>query len=452
VRYKPAYARYKVYIIDEVHMLSKAAFNGLLKTLEEPPPHVKFIFATTEIRKVPITVLSRCQRFDLRRVEVPLLTEHFTRLVKAEAQNAEPEALSLIARAAEGSVRDGLSILDQALAHGGGKVKASDVLAMLGLADRGRIYDLLEAVTSGQPKAAIAQLESLHADGADPLQIIGDLAEAVHAATRVKAAGEEAVSALSSAERSRAKALADRLSVAALARAWQMLLKGLDEVGRAPRGIVAAEMLLIRMCYTADLPPPEELIRRLTGRPLNEARAEPSANESRASRNVPDSALPQVSMPNGRRTVGAENAALDAAPTPEATAPQGPRLDSFADIVALAADKRDVLLKLALEDEAELVRFRHGHIELHLLPNAPKDLANDLGRKLKFWTGERWMISVTEERGEKPLGTLRREREARMLEEAKRHPSVQSLLRRFPEAEITAVRDLNAGDGRAKKD
>lgn len=452
VRYKPAYARYKVYIIDEVHMLSKAAFNGLLKTLEEPPPHVKFIFATTEIRKVPVTVLSRCQRFDLRRVEVPVLTQHFARLVKAEGQKAEAEALSLIARAAEGSVRDGLSILDQALAHGGGKVKAADVLAMLGLADRGRLYDLIDAVLGGKPKDAIEQLEALHADGADPIQIVGDLAEAVHAATRIKAAGEDAVSALSATERVRAKIIADRLSMAALARAWQMLLKGLDEVGRAPRGIVAAEMLLIRMCYAADLPPPEEIIRRLTGRVADQPQTEPSRNESRASGGVLDSSLQQSAPPNGRRAMGSENAALEASPVPEAAAPAGPRLDSFADIVAYAAEKRDVLLKLALEDSAELVRFRPGHIELHVLPDAPKELANDLGRKLKFWTGERWMISVTEERGEKPLGVVRREREARMLDEAKRHPAVQSVLRRFPDAEVTAVRDLSAGDGQAKKD
>ena len=451
-RYRPLIARYKVYLIDEVHMLSKGAFNALLKTLEEPPGHVKFIFATTEVRKVPVTVLSRCQRFDLRRVEVPLLTQHFARLVKAEGQQAEAEALSLIARAAEGSVRDGLSILDQALAHGGGKVRADDVLAMLGLADRGRLYDLMNAVVGGKPKDAIEQLEALHADGADPIQIIGDLAEAVHAATRIKAAGEDAVSALSSSERARAKSLADRLSMAALARAWQMLLKGLDEVGRAPRGIVAAEMLLIRMCYAADLPPPEEMIRRLTGKLAEQPRTEPLLNESRASGAVHDSSGGFAAPPNGRRIAGSENAALEPTRAPEAAAPAGPRLDSFADVVALAAEKRDVRLKLALEDGAELVRFKPGHIELHVLPDAPKDLANDLGRKLKFWTGERWMISVTEERGERPLGEVRREREARMFEEAKRHPAVQSVLRRFPDAEVTAVRDLSAGDGRTKKD
>ncbi|WP_088344491.1 MULTISPECIES: DNA polymerase III subunit gamma/tau [Rhodomicrobium] len=454
VRYKPAYARYKVFIIDEVHMLSKAAFNGLLKTLEEPPPHVKFIFATTEIRKVPVTVLSRCQRFDLRRIDAALLTEHFGKLVKAEGQSAEPEALALIARAAEGSARDGLSILDQALAHGEGTVKAADVLAMLGLADRGRVYDLLDAVLGGDPKTAIAQLAALHNDGADPIQIVGDLAEAVHAATRIKAAGEESVATLSAAERARAKLVAGRLSMGALSRAWQMLLKGLDEVARAPRGMTAAEMLLIRMCYAADLPSPDELIRSLTGRTQAQTKGEPSGNESAVRGHVPDSSDAMSSVPPGRRAMGGESGAVSEARMPEqaaAPAPALPALQSFADVVALANEKRDVKLKIALEDAVEIVRFKPGQIELHLLDAAPKELANELARKLKHWTGERWMISVTDERGSTPLGVLRRAREAKLLEDARRHPAVQSVLRHFPEAEITAVRELGPGDMPPKK-
>jgi DNA polymerase-3 subunit gamma/tau len=411
VRYKPAYARYKVFIIDEVHMLSKAAFNGLLKTLEEPPPHVKFIFATTEIRKVPVTVLSRCQRFDLRRVDAALLAEHFGRIVATEGREAEPEALTLIARAAEGSVRDGLSILDQALAHGAGKVVAADVLAMLGLADRARIYDLLDAALSGRAKDAIEQLDGLNADGADAVQIVGDLAEAVHAATRIKAAGEASVAALSETERKRAAAIAGRLSMPALSRAWQMLLKGLEEVGRAPRPMTAAEMLLIRMCYAANLPPLDEVIRGLTASDAGRTKPAQERNESGGS----------------------------------------PRLESFRAVVALIGAKREVKLKLALEEDVELVRFKPGHIELHLLPNAQRDLANDLGKKLQHWTGERWMISLTDERGERTLGDIRREREAKMLEEARRHPAVQSAMRHFPQAEITAVRDLSADDDSGKK-
>lgn len=453
VRYKPAYARYKVFIIDEVHMLSKAAFNGLLKTLEEPPPHVKFIFATTEIRKVPVTVLSRCQRFDLRRVDAALLTEHFAKIVKAEGQKAEKEALLLIARAAEGSVRDGLSILDQALAHGQGKVKAADVLAMLGLADRGRIYDLLDAVLGGKPKDALVGLEALYADGADPVQIVSDLAEAVHTATRIKAAGPETASALSAVERERAAAIAERLSIAALARAWQMLLKGFDEVGRAPRTMVAAEMLLIRMCHAADLPPPDDIIRRLTEKSASQTKSELSKNESRAQALVPDSSASVNSLPAKKRAVGSDVAPEAETQRPHAAqSPAGPKLESFADIVALAGEKRDVRLKIALEESVELVHFKPGHVELHLLADAPKNLAGDLGRKLKHWTGERWMISVTEERGETALGVVRRAREAALLEEAKRHPSVQSVMRCFPDAEIVSVRDLDAENGKAKKD
>jgi DNA polymerase-3 subunit gamma/tau len=462
VRYKPAYARYKVFIIDEVHMLSKAAFNGLLKTLEEPPPHAKFIFATTEIRKVPVTVLSRCQRFDLRRVDVALLVEHFARIVKAEKQTAEPEALALIARAAEGSVRDGLSILDQALAHGSGKVKAADVLAMLGLADRGRIYDLLDAVLSGKPKEAIALLEGLHADGADPLQVIGELAEAVHAASRIKAAGEESVSTLSASERTRAVATAQRLPMPALARAWQMLLKGLDEVARAPRAITAAEMLLIRMSYAANLPSPDDLIRHLTQNPAPRTNREHGSNESPTLGNVPDSSgAPQARLAAGGAG-GADVAAFadgmpEAGVMPETAvreAPAAPKLDSFADVVAMAAERRDMRLKLALEDDVELVRFKPGHIELHLLANATKALTGNLSRKLKDWTGERWIVSITDERGEKPLGEVRREREARMKEEARRHPAVQQILRTFPDAQIAAVHDLGdepAGNGKSSK-
>ena len=454
VRYKPAYARYKVFIIDEVHMLSKAAFNGLLKTLEEPPPHVKFIFATTEIRKVPVTVLSRCQRFDLRRVDAGLLTQHFTRIVGTEGRKAEPEALAIIARAAEGSVRDGLSILDQALAHAGGAVAAADVLAMLGLADRGRVYDLLDAVLSGRAKDAIEQLDGLNADGADPVQVVTDLAEAVHAATRIKAAGEDSVAALSETERQRAKAIAARLNMAALARAWQMLLKGLEEVGRAPRPMTAAEMLLIRMCYAANLPPLDEVIRGLTGSGAAQTKSAQGGNESRRSRDVVDS-FDENGSSRARRVVGEADPGAPRAQYEPVSAPEIPALprpDSFNAVVALAAAKREVKLKISLEEHVEMVRFKHGHIELHLLPGAPRDLANDLGKKLQFWTQERWIISLTDERGERPLGDVRREREAKMVEEARRHPAVQAALRHFPGAEITAVRELDGGDKRGKKD
>jgi DNA polymerase-3 subunit gamma/tau len=327
---------------------------------------------------------------------------------------------------------------------------------MLGLADRARIYDLLDAVFAGDAKAAIETLGGLDSDGADAVQIVTDLAEAVHAATRIKVAGEGSVPALSETERQRAGAIAARLSMAALTRAWQMLLKGLEEVGRAPRPITAAEMLMIRMCYAANLPPLDEVMRGLAGSAGAPARQGSTGNESRRSPGVADS-FDAGEPPRARRFAGeAESAAplsaprAEHAPAPVPAAPERPRLDSFAAVVALVAAQRDVQLKYALEEEVELVRFKPGQIELHLLNSASGKTVAELGRKLQHWTGERWIISLTEERGERRLGDIRREREAKMLEEVRRHPSVQSVMRHFPNAEITAVRELGAGE--RKKD
>jgi DNA polymerase-3 subunit gamma/tau len=477
-RYKPAYARYKVFIIDEVHMLSKSAFNGLLKTLEEPPEHAKFIFATTEIRKVPVTVLSRCQRFDLRRISVELLTRYYGEIARREGQQIEEEALALIARAAEGSVRDGLSILDQAFAHGQGQVAAADVRGMLGLSSRSRIFDLLEAVFMGDAAQALRGLGGLYEDGGDPEQTLGDLAEAVHAVTRMKAAGVSDPS-WSETERSRAAALAAKTSLAALSRAWQMLLKGLEETSRAPRALAAAEMVLIRMCYAATLPPPDALIRTLTNGavPAGAAPASQGALQAKgeshsgappgpSGSSVTVSSAPRPS-PQARFTpldepplpsedsYGARWDDGDASPAYASSGRQDgepgeahaaevafAHVGSFADAARLAGEKRDVRLKVALEEYVELVRFRPGHIELRLLAGAPAGLANDLGRKLQQWTGERWIVSVSDAPGEKPLGAQRREQEERAREEVKRHPEVKMVFQYFPDAEITAVRDI----------
>ena len=280
--YKPNSARYKVYIIDEVHMLSKQAFNGLLKTLEEPPEHVKFIFATTEVRKVPVTVLSRCQRFDLKRIEVATLTGHLARIAKEEGTEAEPAALSLIARAGEGSVRDALSILDRAIAFGSGRIEAGTIRELLGLADRGRIFDLLETVLKGDAGGALTALDQLNRDGAEPGQVITDLADAVHAVTVAKAAGPGSIDpAAGEAERGRIEDLAGRLSMPVLARAWQMLLKGHDEVRSSPRPLAAADMVLIRLAYVGDLPPPGDVARNVSGE-RDRAKEPPSAETSSA--------------------------------------------------------------------------------------------------------------------------------------------------------------------------
>ena len=445
-RYKPMAARYKVYIIDEVHMLSKGAFNALLKTLEEPPDHVKFIFATTEVRKVPVTVLSRCQRFDLRRVDVPELGAHLQMVAEREGAQGDEDALSLIARAAEGSVRDALSILDQAIAMGVGKVGADTVRDMLGLADRGRIFDLLEATLSGDAAGALSLLEGLHGDGADALQILGDLAEAVHTTTRVKAVGAgSAGEGLSAAEARRAETLAGQLSIALLSRAWQMLIKGLEDAARAPSPIAAAEMVLIRLSYTADLPPPDEIIRAIGARNSSHADGKTSPATGSPDPQVPVGAA-QLAGPNGANKSQTSATAVASAPLAEADQDVQVQLASFEDVVALAAAKRDAMLVMQLEENVAPVAFQPGLIEIRPLENAPKGLAGMLKEKLDDWTGQRWGVVVSNEEGERPLGERKREREAAELEAAREHPAVQAVLDEFPDAVITSVRPAGTND------
>ena len=480
-QYTPIIARAKVFIIDEVHMLSKGAFNALLKTLEEPPPHVKFIFATTEIRKVPVTVLSRCQRFDLRRVEQPVLVKHFKSISAKEGAQADDDALALIARAAEGSVRDGLSLLDRAIAMAGGDASAGHVTAkmvrdMIGLADRARVFDLAESIFKGDTAAALKQMESLHHDGAEPVQIVSDLAEAIHTIARIKAVGEEpAGEGLSVEEKSRGTSLAARLSMPYLSRAWQMLLKGLEETGRAPNPVAAAEMLLIRLACTADLPTPDELIRTLGGGSVSRGAPMSSQTSVRnaeirdergplnaagqpatASQFVPQAAdndeedffgeaAPQpVTFDDGEDGDGDlfDGAESDGEAAPAVPVFPDPR--SFADVIALAGVKRDARLKIALEDHVSLVKFdaKAGSIDLYLLPGAAEALANDLREKLNLWTGRRWVIVLSKVEGEPAVGAVRREKEAREIEALKAHPAVRALLDAFPEAKIADVRKI----------
>ena len=437
-RYKPLLARYKVYLIDEVHMLSKGAFNALLKTLEEPPAHVKFIFATTEVRKVPLTVLSRCQRFDLRRVETPLLIDHFRTIVAKEGGTAEDEALAAIARAAEGSVRDGLSLLDQALAMSASKVSLERVRDMLGLADRGRIFDLLEQLFSGATSTALATFAALHRDGAEAGQILADLAEAVHSIARVKVLGTEGAGTdLSAEERRRATALATGLSVAILTRAWQMLLKGLEELSNAPNPAAAVEMVLIRLAYTADLPAPADIIGALGG----------NAPRSLAkSAHSPASSQPATGQTDILAAVDdADSASQEDMGPPDATAGASalPIVRTFSDVVALAGAQREAKLKVHLEEHVSLVRFDPaGSIELHLLPGAPKELANELREKLNTWTGRRWMVALSKSAGAVPIGQAQREREAAEIREIAKHPAVAAVLKQFPDAQVTGVRPL----------
>jgi len=442
-RYRPVMARYKVYIIDEVHMLSTAAFNGLLKTLEEPPEHVKFIFATTEIRKVPVTVLSRCQRFDLRRVDAAVLAAHLKGICDKEGVAIEPEALSIVARAAEGSVRDSLSLLDQAIAHGGGKVEAEEVRRLLGLADKGRVIDLFEALMRGDMPQALAGFRDQYDAGADPAVILTDLAEFTHLVTRLKIVPETSSDAsLVEAERLRGKAMAQALSMRVLARAWQMLQKGIAEVQQAPKPAQSAEMVLVRLAYAADLPTPDEALRRLKDQPLTQVSSQPS---------------PQLSPPTAPPTAGGGGApsssgprlalaAATLAPRPapvRAEAPRaeaGPKLASLADVAALAAEKRDLLLKLAVENQVRPVRFEEGRIELALAPGGSALVVQDIARKLTEWTGRRWLVSLSQESGGPTLAEELSARRAEREEGIKAHPLVAAVLARFPGAEVVNVR------------
>jgi DNA polymerase-3 subunit gamma/tau len=456
IRYAPVSARYKVYILDEVHMLSGAAFNALLKTLEEPPPHAKFIFATTEIRKVPITVLSRCQRFDLRRVDAARLVEHLQTIAAKEAIKAEPEALALIARAAEGSVRDALSLFDQAIAHAGaqsgaataGPVRAEDVRQMLGLADRTRIIELFDALMRADVAAAIKELRDQYDSGADPAMVLGDLAEFTHFVTRVKIVPALADDvALTEAERVRGRAFAAKLSMRVLARTWQMLLKGIAEVEAAGRPVDAAEMVLVRLAYAADLPTPDEVIRS-----LDQTRRADGAGEAQLAKQM-SADQPRLDQPRPDTTArGSRAAAPLAAAMPMSVSAPAPvsvptadaadvrAVKSFDDLIALAAEKRDLSIKSALERDVRLVRFEDGKIELALEGGARQTLIGELSKKLTEWTGRRWMVAVSAEAGSPSIRAQAEMRKTELKDGVRGDPLVQAVLERFPGAEIVEVR------------
>ena len=459
VRYRPVSARYKVYIIDEVHMLSKAAFNGLLKTLEEPPPHVKFIFATTEVRKVPVTVLSRCQRFDLRRVEASVLIDHFASIAGQEGAKVETDALAQIARASEGSVRDGLSLLDQAIAHGVGDVTGDQVRAMLGLVDRARVIDMFEQVMRGDIASALGGLKEQYIAGADPGVVLADMAELVHWITRLRLVPEAAKDpTMSEAEAGRGVELAEKLSMRVLSRAWQMLLKGISEVDSAPNALAAADMVLVRMAHAADLPTVDEAIRAAqsagaqsggngAGRAAQaapEPQASPAASASAPAAGSVAESSPPAGQQSGETTMRslAQTAPAPASADIMSVLPE-PQLESFEDVVALVATKRDLRLKNALMRFVRLVSFKPGHIEIRLEDNAHGGLANELGRKLGQWTGERWIITVSGEQGGKTLAEQAHEVEERKKGEAAADPLVQAVLAKFPNAKIKTVTDLD---------
>ncbi|MGD0642536.1 MAG: DNA polymerase III subunit gamma/tau [Roseiarcus sp.] len=429
-RYRPVSARTKVYIVDEVHMLSKQAFNGLLKTLEEPPEHVKFLFATTEIEKVPVTVRSRCIRFDLKRIETGAMVRHLEKICAAEGVVAEPDALALIARVAEGSVRDALSLLDQGIAHGAeGRVEAADVRAMLGLSDRSEVIDLFVHAMAGEIAPALELMARLHLNGADPAELLVELAEFCHFVTRAKLAPSGVDdAAISENERRRGAELAQKLNLGPLTRAWQILIKGVEDVKDSPRPLASAEMALIRLAFAADLPTPEDALRKL------------AESGEAAPRHAP-AAPARSSSPSG----GASPLRAAAPPSPAPVAPtNAPRLARFEDVVALARSKRDIQLCQALEGDVRLVRFEPGRIEFSLVEGASSAIVQALSRRLSEWMGERWMVALAPGSSAPTLREQAAARQSERLNGVADHPVVRKVLERFPGARIVDVRAPDA--------
>jgi len=469
VRYRPVSARYKVYIIDEVHMLSKPAFNALLKTLEEPPPDVKFVFATTEIHKVPVTVLSRCQRFSLRRVPVEQLIAHYKGIAETERVAIEPAALGLLARAADGSVRDGLSLLDQAIALAADTTITEPAMRdMLGIADRGLVFDLFETVMRGDAAGALQQLEEMHQGGADPLMVLQELLDLSHFVTRLKLVPQAGTGdPMAEGDRDRAAPLAAALSLPVLARAWQMLLKGIDEVQAAPIPAQAAEMVLVRLAYVADLPAPADLVRALQNAPSPPSPSAPSPPPGERAgvrgQSAAEAALPSPSHafgvgPSLSRGAGegptaaaepttAGSLAVATQPLAAPVAAFDPVPRSFAEVVALFDVHREALLRSHLWSHVHLVAFEAGRIEFRPEPAAPRDLANRLGQLLTEWTGQRWVVAVSQGGGEATLAEQAERRDGELRNAVAAHPLVRAVLDTFPGATIAAVRERDAAAG-----
>ncbi|MEX0306222.1 MAG: DNA polymerase III subunit gamma/tau [Ruegeria sp.] len=437
VRYRAASARYKIYIIDEVHMLSTSAFNALLKTLEEPPEHVKFIFATTEIRKVPVTVLSRCQRFDLRRIEPEDMIGLLRKIAESENAQIADDALALITRAAEGSARDATSLLDQAISHGAGETSADQVRAMLGLADRGRVLDLMDMILRGDAAGALTELSGQYAEGADPLAVLRDLAEITHWVSVVKITPDAAEDpTVSPDERARGQQMADALPMRVLTRMWQMLLKALEEVAAAPNAMMAAEMAVIRLTHVADLPSPEELIKR-----LQDSTPPPNGGPG-AGIGAPGqvSSTPQASARSGYASsaIGGSAGGPTAALAQDVQAALS-RYPTFEHVVELIRANRDVKLLVEVENGLRLVSYQPGRIEFTPTDNAPTDLSQRLGASLQRWTGNRWAVSIVSEGDALTIAEVRDAADLALRHEAEKHPSVQAVLSHFPKARIKSI-------------
>lgn len=507
-KFTPAIGAYKVYIIDEVHMLSKAAFNGLLKILEEPPPHVKFIFATTEIRKVPVTILSRCQRFDLKRIEPNMMIGHLQSVCEQEGVQVDDKAMALITRAAEGSVRDALSLLDQAIAqglaqdgrvHSGNTTSAiSEVMVrdMLGLADRERVLDLLDMLFKGDAAAALNELKSQYDLGADPLEVLRDMLELVNWLTRLSVVGNGVQDgSVSETQMMRGQEMVQSIGMNVLARAWQVLLKGLNEAQTAPRPFAAVEMVLVRFCYIANIPAPDELIRQLqTGQgattphrdapqadhrqAVDNSAREPTTtdaqtNDTQPNDRQPSAALKKTQSPErlddqrpyasaaglslmdsrGSASQGAgvspaahieqENLEEQQAHEPETVMvmPDVPNPQSFDDVVALISDRRDLHLLFDVECYVHLVRFEPYRIEFHPSAEAPDKLAGRLSQALEKWTGKRWVVSVSNEEGQPTINEQRAQQAKELEVRLRQTPLAQAAFEIFPDAQVVRVEE-----------
>ncbi len=485
IRYRPVAARYKVYIIDEVHMLSTQAFNGLLKTLEEPPAHVKFIFATTEIRKVPITILSRCQRFDLRRIESTILSAHLRQIAKRENVEVEDQALSMIVRAAEGSVRDALSIFDQAIAHSYGNISAIAVRAMLGLADQARIIDLFEFIMKGNVVSALHELRSQYDAGADPCTILTELADFNHLVTRLRFTPEIAEDlSLTEDERLRSLDFSQKLSIPVLSRNWQMLLKGLQEVSQTARPLQAAEMLLIRLAHTADLPTLDEALKKLNQEKISLTTIQNSSHQESANANnvarvqavyahsspnisntqanqlaqalkskdpikiqtlestkspeITDTLETSKSVEISKNTTNLSHSSTET--TAEITEPQTIVINSLHDIVKLAEQYNEIPFKILVQEFVHPVSFKPGHITLRLDENAPRSLARDIEKMLSQWTEETWVITCINEGGGPTLQEENLAIQEKLFSNAEADPDITKILNHFPEAKIVDIR------------
>jgi DNA polymerase-3 subunit gamma/tau len=434
VHYRAASARYKIYIIDEVHMLSTSAFNALLKTLEEPPAHVKFIFATTEIRKVPVTVLSRCQRFDLRRIEPEDMIAMLKRIAAGETAEIAEDALALITRAAEGSARDATSLLDQAISHGAGETTVEQVRAMLGLADRGRVLDLYAMIMRGDAAAALTELGAQYAAGADPMAVLRDLAEITHWISVVKITPDAADDpTVSPDERARGLQMASDLPMRAMTRMWQMLLKALDEVASAPNAMMAAEMAIIRLTHVAELPSPEELIRKLQDTPP------PASSGGGGGGNSGGMGTGTTTVARAQSHVSAGSSG-GAATAQHLDADALARFPTFEHVVELIRINRDVKLLVDVEGGVMLANYQPGRIEFVAHPKAPADLAQRLGQKLQLWTGNRWAVTLVNEGGKDTIAQIRDAADIAMQEEAAEHPLVKAVLEAFPSAKIIDIK------------